>query len=115
MTGAVSAIDRRARPVTLTRPGEGYYDSVGDYEAGVATVSTIRAVVQPAGGRELMDLPEGVREEAQYLIWSRTDLTKDDIITYRAEDFRVVHVWPRHEGGFTRAAMGLKATEGASS
>lgn len=113
MSGAAAAIDRRARPVTLTRMAPGFYDSVGDFVPGGPISVTIKAVVQPISGEALQygtgkdfkDEPEGGRIEATNILWSRTAVRNNDVITYSAERYRVMHVWPRTEAGFSRAAL----------
>lgn len=103
------AIDRLARDVSLRRNSVKTYDEDGNYVAGGLMVKTIRAAIQPARGKQLMDLPEGVREEARWLAWSREPIMLDDIIANRDQTFRVMFVWPRDEGlgNFWRVAMGL--------
>jgi hypothetical protein len=109
MIAAVAAIDRRAKPVTLKRRAAGTFNADGEAVLGVETSNTIQAVVQPASGRSLEDMPEGVRQEARYLAWSRSEIRNDDQIIHAGLTYRVVYVWPRLEGGFYRAAMGLLA------
>lgn len=109
MIDVAVAIDGEAVNVSLTRKAVGSYDDDGDFVPGAPTTSTIRAVVQPASGRQLMDLPEGIREEARWLVWSRAEIRKDDTIVHGGQSFRVMFVWPRMEGSFWRAAMGLLA------
>lgn len=103
---AGSGIDRRAVGVTRTRRAAGSYNADGDFVPGAPTTGTILAVVQPASGRQLMDLPEGVRSEARWLAWSRAEIRLDDVIVAGGLSHRVVYVWPRAEGDFYRAAMG---------
>jgi hypothetical protein len=110
MIDVAIAIDGEAANVTLKREGEGAYNDDGDFVPGAKSDSTIRAAVQPASGRQLMDLPEGLREEARWLIWSRAEILKDDTIVHGGQSFRVMFVWPRAEGVFWRAAMGLLAS-----
>lgn len=113
MTGAASAIDRRAIAVTHTREAPGGYDQTpgsptfGEWVPGAETSTTIQAVVQPMSGRKLMDVPEGKREEAMWAAWSRAELRNDDRITYGGRTYVVRFVWPRAEDDFYRAAMGL--------
>jgi|TARA_R100000049_G_C1932626_1_gene76487 hypothetical protein len=115
MTGAANAIDRRARPVTHKRNAAGAYDQTegsptfGQWIEGSETTTTIQAVVQPASGRQLMDLPEGIRDEARWIIWSRAEMRNDDVIVNAGSSYRVMYLWPRAEGEFYRAAMGLLA------
>lgn len=102
------AIDAEAIDVPLSRGGTatGSYDEDGDLVAAAIVNSTIRGTVQPATGAQLMSMPEGVRIEAQFVIWTRTALLIDDRITYDGKTWRVVYLWPRPVDGFTRAAIG---------
>jgi len=107
MIDVALAIDGEAVNVSLTRNAAGHYDDDGNWVPGSATTSTIRAAIQPASGRQLEDLPDGIRNEARWLVWSRTEIRLDDEITHGASSYRVMHVWPRADGGFHRAALGL--------
>ncbi|TAY66548.1 hypothetical protein ELG88_09780 [Rhizobium leguminosarum] len=101
------AIDRRAISMTLTRRAPDSYDpDTGKAITGVPAVIPIKAVIQPATGNQLRDLPEGVRTEAQWLLWSRSQVQLDDTVTHKGINYRVVYVWPRDEGAFYRAALG---------
>lgn len=107
---AVAAIDRRAWSVTRTREVAGAYDADGNWVAGSATPVTIKAVVQPASGNQLMDVPEGIRTEAGWIAWSRSDIVTNDKITNNGVTYRVLFVWPRDQDGeFYRAALGRLA------
>jgi hypothetical protein len=109
MIDVAAAIDGEAVNVSLKREAEGQYDANGDWIAGTATTSSIRAAIQPASGRKLDDLPDGIRNEARWLVWSRSELRVNDEITHGGARYRVMHVWPRTDGGFWRAAAGLLA------
>lgn len=100
------AIDRRAIAVTRNRRAPGAYDADGRFIEASMTAISIRAVIQPTSGDQLKDMPEGVRTEANWLLWSRADILVDDEITHAGIRYRVLHVWPRAEGGFYRAALG---------
>lgn len=102
---AVTAIDRRAVSTTLLRKGTATFNTSGEPVPGANTTSTIRAVRQPMSGRQLMDLPEGLRSEAKWLLWTRSEVRIDDAVSFGSVDCRVVYLWPREEGGFYRAAM----------
>lgn len=106
MIDVAIAIDGEARDVTLTTRAAGVYDADGNFDVGTATAATIRAAIFPASGNKLMDLPEGIRTEAGWLCWSRSAMAVDDQITDGSIVYRVLFVWPRPEGGFTRAALG---------
>lgn len=109
MIDVATAIDAEAANVLRTRRTAGSYNDDGEFVEGASATITIRAAIQPASGRQLMDLPEGIRTEARWLLWSRTDLTLDDHITSQGLTYRIMFVWPRLDGGFTRAALGLLA------
>lgn len=101
------AIDAFAVAVTRSRNAAGTYDADGEFVPGAAAALAIMATIQPVSGRELKDMPEGIRNEARWLVWSRSDILVDDTIAYKSENYRVLFVWPRDEGVFYRAAIGL--------
>ena len=101
------ALDALAVQVTLKRFGKPYYGDDGELKNGHPTETAIRAVVQPVNGFELMDLPEGVREEAKYAVWSRSEILNDDRIIHASKEFRVMKVSNRPEGGYTKVILGL--------
>lgn len=107
MVAVAQAIDRLAVSVMLTREAPGYYNQNGDWVPGSSTTSTIKAAVQPASGRQLEDLPDGMRASARWLLWSRAEIRLDDKIDHAGSTYRAMHLWPRAEGGFYRAAIGL--------
>jgi hypothetical protein len=102
------AIDRRAITMTRTRASGGGYNADGEAVPGVASAESIKAVIQPVKGNQLMDMPEGIRTEAGWICWSRSSLAVDDIITHKGIIYRVLFDWPRDEGVFYRAALGRK-------
>lgn len=109
MRQAAAAIDRRAIAATRTRAPSvaGFYNDDGEWVATVTAPVPIKAVVQPARGNQLMDVPEGVRTEAGWLAWSRADLLVDDRLTVAGVSYRVLYTWPRTlDGDFYRAALG---------
>lgn len=106
MIDVAIAIDGEARNVTLTTHAAGAYNADGDFVPGAATSTTIRAAIFPASGNQLRDMPEGIRTEAGWVCWSRSAMAIDNQITADGIVYRVLHAWPRPEGGFTRAALG---------
>lgn len=108
---AANAIDRRAIPMTRTRKGADSYDTGGNLIPGASTTIAIKAVIQPATGNKLMDVPEGVRTEAGWFCWSRSELKADlDRVTHNGVTYRVLFAWPRDEGEYYRAALGKVTT-----
>jgi hypothetical protein len=109
MIDVAIAIDGESVGMSLTRRAPDTYDpNTGKGVDGASTTTSIRAVIQPATGNQLRDLPEGVRTEAQWLLWSRSEVLLDDVVTHKGVEYRVVYVWPRDEGAFYRAALGRK-------
>jgi len=96
--------------VTLITSSGGYYTDGGKWLVGVTTNTPIMATIQPAGGRSLEDLPEGVRAEAKYLLWITLDQPEvviDDRIAFKGDVFRVIHSFDRsHDGGYIKLALG---------
>lgn len=107
MIDVAIAIDGEAVNVSLIRKASGHYNNDGDWVDGASTTTSIRAAIQPASGRQLEDLPDGIRNEARWLVWSRSEIRLDDKVTHASSNYRIMHVWPRAEGGFWRAAAGL--------
>lgn len=103
------AIDAEAVTVTyadVATAGGSYVH--GKWVASAAAPGNIQAAIQPASGRQLMDLPEGVRSDASFVGWSRTAVKVNGTIGYDGKSWRIVFVWPRPQDGFTRFAMGEK-------
>lgn len=96
----------------ITRDADNYDESGYALKGEADDAVPIEADVQPATGRNLVDVAEGVREEVSYMIWTPYDLKNDHTIVYNGENFRVVALWPRREDNFTKAAIGrLKKLE----
>lgn len=103
-------IDRRAIPLTITPKNIGDYNASGDWVVTTpGTPTTLMGVIQPVSGRQSMDMPEGIRAEAKWLVWSRSSIQNEDVISYQGSDYKVIFTWPRAEGSFYRAALGLLA------
>lgn len=104
----VLAVEAEANAVITARTKTGSYDTAGKWiEGQPVETSGIKAVVQPASGRKLNDLPEGVRTSAQHFLWTIFPLAEGNIVLYAGEEYRVVFVWDRSvEAGYTRAAIG---------
>lgn len=109
MIDVAFAIDAEAITVTRERDAAGSYTSGGKFVEGASVSTSIRAAVQPAvgTGRKLMDMPEGVRDEAKFIAWSRTELRLEDRLIVAGIRYKIIFVWPRaHDGVFWRAALG---------
>lgn len=98
-----------AQPVSVETRAADTYDGNGNRVPGAPIVVSISATVQPASGRQLMDMPEGIRDEARWLIWSAFAFETDHRVQLNGQTYKVLHVWRRQYGGFTRAALGLLA------
>ncbi|KNY16742.1 hypothetical protein AKG11_10280 [Shinella sp. SUS2] len=109
MIDVAIAIDGEAVNVTRARLVGGDHNDDGDWIEGAPVTATIRAAIQPVKGNQLMDMPEGIRTEAGWMCWSRSDIIVDDTITASGVSYRVLFSWPRAEGGFYRAALGRLA------
>lgn len=100
------AIDGEAVPVTFQLPAGSTYDPRGNaVRAAAPDPVPGAAAIQPASGRMLMDLPEGLRAEVSMVGWSRTMVAVNWEIIYDGENYRVVHTWPRPADGFTKFAL----------
>lgn len=99
-------VDAEAVPIALEQQ-IGAYNADGKWVISGNQLVATQGTVQPATGRQLMDLPEGVHTEARFLLWTRSVLAEGDIVGYAGARYRVVFLWPRPEGSFYRAALGL--------
>lgn len=87
------------QPVTRRRFDPGTYTS-GRWSGGAIVDEEIRASVQPASGRDLLRLPEGLRTRDTVAILTDADLrtanetagTKADRIVVSGEEYEVVAV-----------------------
>lgn len=120
MSFAALAIDRRAKPATLKRSAPGAYVA-GIWQGGATTATTIQAVIQPPGVRDLQMMPEGEWTEGDVVVWTRTALrtadedqktTADEITTALGDTYKVIKVATRTEAGFTRAVARLTNDRG---
>jgi hypothetical protein len=100
-------IEEEGIQIPLHRKIGGQYNADGLWVNETTQDTTIVAVVQPAKGAQLLDLPEGERADARYFLWTPATLALDDVVNYGDANYRVSFVWPRPDGGFTRAAVGL--------
>lgn len=100
------AIDAESEPVVWRARGVDSYDDRGNGVSGPRADVTIRAAIQPVTGTNSKDLPEGVREEALYVGWTRSQVADEDHIVYRGATYRVLATRPRPMDGFTRIALG---------
>ena len=96
-------------PVTYAPSGPPQYDDDGEPVEQARQTATIRGKIQPMNGRDLMDMPEGNRIEAQMVVGTRSPLKVDDEL-YNSRDglnYKVIFVIPHTVGGDrTRAILG---------
>lgn len=107
MLDVSAALTLAATTVYLKSKNPATYDNNGNLIAGLGDPRPIQATVQPISGRALMDLPEGVRDEARKLIWTKSALETGQVVADNGQDYRVVHVWDRRIGGYYKAVLGL--------
>lgn len=93
--------------VSIERKAGGAYVSGKWVPAAPTIEADVRVVLQPTSGRELRDLPEGLRVEAKYSLWLQGTVALDDVVIYGGKRYRVIFLWERPEGSFTKAALGL--------
>ncbi len=108
MIDVAEAIDAEAENVSYrsVTAASGVWNTAGEWEPNAATVAVIEAAIQPAKGTALMDMPEGIRNEAEWLGWSRTAVVTNDEINHNGVWYRVIFIWPRKVDVFTRFALG---------
>nr|QIG67145.1 hypothetical protein EVB34_040 [Rhizobium phage RHph_TM26] len=104
MIDVAEAIDEEAVQVAWRTFAADTY-SHGNLVPGAATPSTLWAMIQPASGRTMSDVPEGLRVEVALVGWSRTSVAVDNEIDYGGETYRVGWVKPWPMGNYTKFAM----------
>ena len=113
LTKSAIAIDTFAAPVVRTRAGAGQFVG-GIWQPGSTDAQTIAACVHAVSPEMTMNLPEGIRTEAEVVIYSRSELraadesagTVADVIEWQGQDYKVLQVWARIEGSHFRAVAG---------
>lgn len=82
---------------TVTRTAQGSRTE-GHYASGASSTFPIVADVQPVAGRELKDLPEGMRAEETLVVYTTSELralsaaNEADTIAIDGESYRVMKV-----------------------
>lgn len=71
---AFSLIQKYGADFEITRPGEQTVVRGGGFEAADPTTFTARLSVQPAQGKDIQALPEGLREKDAKRIYTTTEL-----------------------------------------
>lgn len=113
LTKSAIAIDMLSSSVTRRRMGPGQFVG-GIWQPGSMTSDVIRACVHAATPEMTMNMPEGIRTEADVVIYSRSEIraageagqTEADIIEWRGRQYRVLQTWPRVEGDHFKAVAG---------
>lgn len=106
------AIDFGDWEIPWERPAD--RDAEPVYERGnlvepEAEKDTIRGKIQPVSGRDLRDMPEGLREEASMVLGTRSTVEVNDLITDNRDGrkYKVLFASPSTIGGNrTRAILG---------
>ncbi len=106
LAAAFNAITTRA--ATVTRKGGSYVD--GYWIEGATQSFQIRASIQPIKSdnqNEWMRLPEGIRDEAEAVIYTTFAIRGGDEVEQGSERYRVLSLdkWGRL-GGYTKAILG---------
>lgn len=91
----------------ITRAADSYDESGNGVKGGENPAVDIQGDVQPATGKMLKDLAEGVRDQVDHMVWTSYDLKNDHVVVYDGQRHRVVDSWPRRQDGFTKAAIGV--------
>ena len=111
LSGVCVSIDAFARPLTLRTPSGAYVG--GRWADGPPADTPIMGVMLAIKARDLADLPEGIRDKAAKMLWTRAPVATADDGTGRPADlivdggriWRVIAVNERDEAGFVKAAL----------
>lgn len=106
MTLGVTSLNDTVTLQIVTR-GDDSYDANGNGVKGAESDPVdFAADVQPVSSRTLKDLPEGLRDQAEFSIWTRHTVNPDDVIIHEGNRHRILKTWARPDDGFTKAVMG---------
>jgi hypothetical protein len=103
LSGAITNL--ASDSISVSRPAAATYDSKGRLvNNGTASTFSARASVQPATGKDLLRMPEGLRTTDLQAIFCATELKTGDLVTLPEGVYQVQHVevWAR-SGNFYRA------------
>jgi len=103
-----NAIAAWARSYTVRAPAAVSRNAAGRVASPTYTDRTIRAVVQPSGGRELRQLPEGQREGVSLIAYmlsapgsaDKATATPGELFVVDGHEHQIVRVDPWSELGF---------------
>ena len=103
----VEAIEAEAITITHTPQPGGSYDAGGVWTPSAPDPRQIEAAVQPATGRDLQDLAEGLRENVRFKIYTTAAVSNGDHVTIEGVTYRILDVsqWPE----YARAMIGSDA------
>lgn len=97
-------------PIIYASTGPQQYDADGLPIDGSTKKTKIRGKIQPVNGRDLRDMPEGMREEASMVLGTRSKIVINDVVIDNRDGRRYKAIWiiPATVGGQrTRAVLGL--------
>ena len=101
------AVDYFSRGLEIERNKGGSYDARGNFDANSGVTAKLNGSIQPMRGRDLNDMPEGIREEARLILSTTGKVENDDTVIDGGTKYRVIYIWPSTLGHYTRAALGL--------
>lgn len=97
-------------PIVYADASAQQYDDDGLPISGNNTPDTIRGKIQPVNGRDLRDMPEGMRDEASMVLGTRATVKLNDVVTDNRDGrkYKAIYIIPATVGGNrTRAVLGL--------
>ena len=98
---------------TITRHVASSYDATGDYVEGAATTLAVVGSLQPLTGKQIEQLPEGMRDRASAMLFSATSLQSSrtgntgDRVPFGGDTYEVLGVvnWATPVGGHFAYAL----------
>lgn len=109
VTDIESIVEDFADPYVVTRQGAVNYDTVpGQPTAAASTTVNITACVQAPSGRDLMRMPEGLREEQTRIVYTGTALQllpSPDTIAIEGADWQLETVEPFGAGAYFKCVV----------
>ena len=99
----IKTIRRNAKTYSMKLAGADAYGDDGFATAAATTPADISAHIQPAGPKELRNVPEGQNRLQWIVIWSESDLPEKAVVTYGGVGFTIQKVEFWSDGPFYKA------------
>ena len=80
----------RTETLEVLKATEGVFNlDTGETSADTVNTGSVEGCIQPISGETIQRLPEGIRNSAQYSLWTYVGLNKEDQVIYKGENYKI--------------------------